>query len=202
MRENKLSAMLAAGEPTLGTRIHSVWPGVVEALGHAGGFDYFEFLAEYAAFDLHDLDNLCRAAELHGLGSMIKIDQEPRTYLAQRSIGAGFQGVLYADCRNVDDARACIATARAETPDQAGTYGVGTRRMAYMGYGGSADYVAALGQVVVALMIEKRGAVEAIDEILALPGVGLIQFGASTTRSASAGSARRTARRSGRSSGT
>ena len=58
-----------------------------------------------------------------------------------------------------------------------------------MGYGGSPEYVARVEDIVVALMIEKRGAVDALDEILALPGVDLIQFGPSTTRSASVRSA-------------
>src|SRR3990172_5316507 len=49
--------------------------------------------------------------------------------------------------------------------------------MAYMGYGGSADYVEALERIIVALMIEKQGAVEELDEILALPGVSMVQFG-------------------------
>jgi 4-hydroxy-2-oxoheptanedioate aldolase len=170
--------MLDAGEPTLGTRVHSIWPGVVEALGHASTFDYVEFLAEDAPFDLRDLDGFCRAAELYGLGTMIKVDQEPRTFLAQRAIGAGFEGVLFADCRSAADAAACVAIARPETPTHRGTYGVGGRRMAYVGRGGSLEYVEALERVVVALMIEKRGAVEELDQILTLPGLGLIQFGA------------------------
>jgi 2-keto-3-deoxy-L-rhamnonate aldolase RhmA len=178
MRENRLRALLDADEPTLGTRIHSAWPGVVEALGHTRTFDYVEFLAEYAPYDLHDLDGLCRAAELHDLTTIVKVDQEPRTYLAQRAIGAGFQGVLFADARGAADARVCIASARPETPAHGGTYGVATRRMAYMGYGGSADYVEALGRIVVALMIEKQGALDELDAILALPGVDLVQFGA------------------------
>ena len=178
MRENRLRALLDAGEPTLGTRIHSPWPDVVEALGHTRTFDYVEFLAEYAPYDLHDLDNLCRAAELHGLTAIVKIDQEPRTFLAQHAIGAGFQGILFADCRSADDARACIACARPETPAHGGTYGVARRRMAYMGHAGSVEYVDAVGRVVVALMIEKRGAVDELDDILALPGVDLVQFGA------------------------
>jgi len=33
------------------------------------------FLAEYSPSDLHDLDNLCRAAELAELTPIIKIDQ-------------------------------------------------------------------------------------------------------------------------------
>ena len=52
-------------------------------------FDYIEFVAEYAPFDLYALENVCRAAELHGLSTMIKIDQEPRRFLAQRAVGAG-----------------------------------------------------------------------------------------------------------------
>ena len=177
MRDNQLRALLDSGAPTLGTRIHSAWPGIVEVIGHTGMFDYVEFLAECAPFDLHDLDGLCRAAELHGLGTMIKVDQEPRTFLAQRAIGAGFESVLYTDCRSVADARACVASARPETPAHGGTYGVAGRRMAYPGYGGSLDYVAALERVVVALMIEKAGAVEALDQILTIPGVDMIQFG-------------------------
>ncbi len=63
MRPNRLREKLNAGEPTLSTHIHTTWPSVVEALGHTGIYDYVEFVAEYAPFDLHDLDNLCRAAE-------------------------------------------------------------------------------------------------------------------------------------------
>lgn len=177
MRENILRARIRDGSPTLGTRIHSAWPAVIEAIGHTRMFDYVEFLAEYAPFDLYDLDDMCRAAELYGLGTLIKIDQDPRTFLAQRSIGSGFNGVLFADCRGLSDARACVAAARPDTPVHRGTYGVGTRRMAYMTYGGGAEYVTALEEIVVALMIEKSGAVEGIDEILAIPGVDLVQFG-------------------------
>ncbi len=177
MRRNKLRELLKAGQPSLGTHIHSPWPSVVEAVGHTGMFDYIEFVAEYAPFDLFTLENLCRAAELHDLGAMIKVDQEPRRFLAQRAIGAGFQSVLFADVRSADDARACVAAVRPETPEDGGTHGVGARRMAYMTYGGQPDYVQALREMVVVLMIEKAGAVEHLEEVLAVPGVDMIQWG-------------------------
>lgn len=177
MRPNKLRALLADGRPSLATHIHSTWPSVVEALGHTGMYDYVEFVAEYAPYDLHDLDHLCRAAELHGLGSMIKVDQEPRGFLAQRAIGSGFQSVLFADCRSAEDVRQCVRAVRPDTPADGGTYGANMRRFAYMGYGGGADYVQALRDVVIAVMIEKRGAVEQLEEILSIPGVDMIQWG-------------------------
>ena len=75
MRHNKLRELLRADRPTIGTHVHSSWPSVTEIVGHTGMFDYVEFVSEYAPFDLHGLDNICRAAELHGLSSMIKVDQ-------------------------------------------------------------------------------------------------------------------------------
>ena len=64
MRENKLRKLLNEGKPSICTRVHSIWPATAEAVGHTGMFDYVEFLAEYAPFDLYSLDNFCRAAEL------------------------------------------------------------------------------------------------------------------------------------------
>ena len=64
MRPNKFRELLKAGKPTLATHIHTTWPSVVEAIGHTGLYDYVEFVGEYGPYDLHDLDNLCRAAEL------------------------------------------------------------------------------------------------------------------------------------------
>ena len=179
MRPNKLRSLLDAGQPTIGTRIHSTWPSIVEAIGHTHLFDYVEFLAEYAPFDLYALDNFCRAVELFDMSAMIKVDQEPRRFLAQLAIGAGFQSVLFADCRSVEDARECVRIVRPETPEDGGYYGAATRRFAYMKYGGGPDYVQALRDVVVVLMIEKKPAVDQLEEILSLGGIDMIQWGPS-----------------------
>jgi 2-keto-3-deoxy-L-rhamnonate aldolase RhmA len=177
MRPNKLRELLNAGKPSIGTRVHSSWPSVVETLGHTGMFDYVEFLAEYAPFDLYSLDNFCRAAELFGMSAIIKVDQEPRTFLAQRGIGAGFQGVLFADCRSVDEVRQCVSIVGPETPEDGGIYGGVTRRFAYMGHAGSAEYVEALRDIVVMIMIEKQSAVERLEEILSVQRIDMIQWG-------------------------
>ena len=139
MKTNKLREKLNNGEPTLSTHIHSTWPSVVEAIGHTGLYDYVEFVAEYGSFGLHDLDNLCRTAELHNMGSMIKVDRSAQEFLAQRGIGAGFSSVLFTDTRSADDVRECIRIARPDTPEDNGLYGVATRRNTYMGYGGNRD---------------------------------------------------------------
>lgn len=177
MRPNKFRELLNSAKPTLSTRLQSAWPDLVELVGQTGMYDYVEFLAEYGAFDLHDLDNFCRAVELHNMSSIIKVDYELCGFLAQRGIGAGFQGVLFTDCRSVQDVEHCLKVARPETPADGGLHGVGARRFAYPGYGGTPDYVQALRDVVVMIMIEKKGAVEHLEEILSVPGIDMIQWG-------------------------
>jgi 4-hydroxy-2-oxoheptanedioate aldolase len=177
MRPNRLRQLLRAGRPSVGTHVHASWPTVVEVLGHTHQYDYVEFSGEYAPYDLHGLDDFCRAAELLDLGTMIKLDQEPRTWLAQRAIGAGFQSVLFADVRTADDARACVRAARPDTPTGGGTYGAADRRNSYWNEAATQGYIDAIADTVVVLMIEKRVAVDQLDDILAVPGVDMIQWG-------------------------
>ena len=180
MRPNRLRALLNAGEPTVGTHLLSTWPTLVELVGQAGAYDYVEFTAEYAPFHMHDLDNLGRALELVNLAGMIKVEQTQWTHQAMRAIGSGFQSVLFADLRTVEDARACVAAVRAETPGTGGRLGVGMRRdVGTVREAGSPAYVEALNEVVIAIMVEKRECVEDLDAILSVPGLDMVQFGAS-----------------------
>ena len=95
-----------------------------------------------------------------------------------RAIGSGFQSVLFADIRTVEDAELCVAAVRAETPGTGGRLGVGMRRdVGTVLEGGSPAYVDALNEVVIAIMVEKRECVENLEAILSVPGIDMVQFG-------------------------
>jgi 4-hydroxy-2-oxoheptanedioate aldolase len=179
MRRNRLRELLKAGQPSLGTHIHSTWPSIIELVGHSRMFDYVEFVAEYAPYDLYALENLGRAVDLFPhLSAMMKIEQEPRTYLAIRAIGSGIQNVLFADPRTVAEVEECVRAVRAEAPHAKGRHGVGMRRdVGFVLEGGSPAFVQALDDAVIALMIEKKSAVEDLEALLAVPGVDMVQFG-------------------------
>jgi 2-keto-3-deoxy-L-rhamnonate aldolase RhmA len=185
MRRNLLRERLNAGKPTVGTHILSAWPTLVELIGHSRQYDYVEFTAEYAPFTMHDLDNLGRAFELMNMAGMIKIEQTQYTHQAMRAIGAGFQSVLFADIRSVEDTRIAVDAVRAETTMARGVrgrgrMGVGMRRdVGTVRQGGTPAYVDALNDVVIAIMVEKKSCVEDLDAILSVPGIDMVQFGAS-----------------------
>ncbi len=179
MRRNRLRELLNAGSPSLGTHFHSPWPSIVEMVGHSGQFDYVEYVAEYAPHDLHTMDNLGRAIDLfEHMSGMIKVEQGPSGWLANRAMGAGFQNLLFSAVRTVADAERCVRAIRADTPKGGGDHGVNMRRYVRFGMdAGTPEFVQALEDAVVAVMIEKRSAVENLEAILSVEGIDMVQFG-------------------------
>ncbi|HUV90812.1 MAG TPA: aldolase/citrate lyase family protein [Anaerolineae bacterium] len=179
MKPNRLRQLLNEGKPTIGTHVICPWPGLVEIIGHSRAFDYVEYVGEYSPFGLEQLDNLGRAIELFpSMSSMMKVEEQNRGFIAQRAIDSGLQNVLFTDVRTAADARECVRLVRSEMPVARGVHGAAMRRsVGYVLEAGSEAWVEALNEVVIALMIEKKAAMENLDEILAVPGIDMVQFG-------------------------
>ena len=179
MRRNGLRELLDNDQPSLGTRILSSWPTTIELIGHSGMFDYVEFSAEYAPYDHLLLENMGRAIDLFDhLTGMIKIEQESRLHAATRAIGAGFQAVLFADIRSAADARECVRVVRSERPKSGGLHGVNLLRSTGVVVDPATEaWADSLDKIVIAVMIEKKGAMEDLESILAVPGIDMVQFG-------------------------
>jgi 4-hydroxy-2-oxoheptanedioate aldolase len=177
MRENRLRTLLREGKPSLGTRLQSSWPTITELVGRSQKFDYVEFLAEYAPYDLYALDNLGRAIELFpNFTGLIKMEQSAQHHLAVRAMAAGIQNLLFTDVRTAEDARACTRIVRPEIPNSGNTHGNAGGRAAT---GGLPAIVEQYSDAVIMLMIEKKDAVENLEAILAVPGIDMVQFGPS-----------------------
>ncbi|MGQ9781480.1 MAG: HpcH/HpaI aldolase family protein [Nitrososphaeria archaeon] len=176
MKKNKLRELIREGKPTIGTRILSSWPGIVEVMAQTGMIDYFEFIAEYAPWTLYDLENIARASELYDISSMIKLDAIPRSYIAAKALQSGIQNFLFADIRNVKDAEEAVNSVRLEPK---GIMGVGNFRVGGYLFTSCtvADYRKACDDAVIAFMIEKKSAGDHLEEILSVEGVDMVQFG-------------------------
>ena len=129
-------------------------------------------------YSLHSLDNLARVTELYGMTSIIKIDKENQGFTASRALGSGFQNILFTDVKSVSDAEKCVASVRPDGNSDLGHFSSADRRFASYGLeSGTKEYVKYLNDSVICLMIEKKGAVENLREILAVSGVDMICFG-------------------------
>ena len=188
MKPNRLRQLLREGKPTFGTHVLIPWPGVVEVVGQTGAFDYIEYVGEYSTFTPEQLDSFGRAIELYpGMSAMMKVEEQTRGFIAQRAIDSGIQNVLFTDCRSAEDAKECVRLVRSETPEAGGVHGFGMRRISVYGAAGSSygarspleDWTQAMNDVVIAIMIEKKGAIENLEAILSVKGVDMVQFGPS-----------------------
>lgn len=177
---NYLRKRLQKGLPTVATRILSTWPVIAEAAASSGNFDYLEFAAEYAPFTQIDLENLVRAMELHGVGSMIKVDFQNRFYVAQRAMASGFQAILLTDHKTAEEVAETIRMLKPDTPQLQGRLGYPSRR--WIGYTPNLpqmQYAQMAADTVIAVMIEKDTAMDQIEKICSLPAVDMVQFGPS-----------------------
>ncbi len=180
---NTLRDLLNAGKPTIGTHFLFNDPDIAELIGDVGQFDYAEYVAEYSTFDMKTLYHLARAAQCGNLPLMIKLDQADQTFWAQAALGAGFKAVLYTDIRTPEDVDLALQAIRPDKPKTLGIgghMGVKTRRPALAGYADS--YGDDLYDIVTAIMLEKRVALDDIDAILersAELGVDMTQWGPS-----------------------
>lgn len=175
---NRLRELLSSGKSTLCTRIYSRWTYITELVGMTGNYDYIEFLAECAPVTQEEMEHICLAAERYNMGSLIKIDKENRGYVMQKAVAAGFNGILLTDHKTADEVRESIRFIRADSKE-GGLLGRPGRRFAMQNGKalGTRDYRKMLNDVVIAVMIEKKAALQNLDEILSVPGVDMVQWG-------------------------
>lgn len=178
--ENRFRKLLTEGKQTVSTRLWTTQTLFVEGLGSTGEYDYVEFVAEYASYTLEELRNFCIAAELHDLGTMIKVDYQSRGFLAQKAIASGFQCINFTDCRNAEEVKECIRLTMPETPECKGQFGFPNNR--YVGFQPWVNQMyqaKRIKEIVRCFMVEKASSVKEIEEICSVPGVDMVQFGPS-----------------------
>ncbi len=178
IRPNKLRYCLDNHLPTLGTRVESPWAYMTELPASSGLFDYVEFEGEYAPHTEPDVENICRAAELYGCSTVVKVDRQNRAFMAQKAIACGASGILFADLYTADEVRETLYTITSSYPD-GGNFGRPNRRLGMNGSGRMrmSDYRKMTDDVVKMIMIEKVDAFKNLDEICKVPGVDMVVYG-------------------------
>jgi 4-hydroxy-2-oxoheptanedioate aldolase len=174
MGPNTLKQKLAAGETVLGVFVGHDAPFLVEMLGYSG-FDFVVLDAEHGALDPHHVEGLVRAAEVSAITPIVRVPQNtPQIVLRYLDVGA--QGVLIPWCQSAAEARAAAQSARYYPDGRRGLAGVRAAR-----YGvsqGLPEYVRqANAELLVAVQVETTLGIEALPEMLDVPGVDVFFIG-------------------------
>lgn len=147
---------------------------VVELLGLTG-WDFVLVDMEHAATTIAEVEELVRAAEAVGLAALVRV-LENDGKLVMQALDAGALGVLVPHVRDAAGCAQALAAARypplGVRGKSAASRGAGWGTVAWPAY----EAWVATGPLVVPI-IEDPEAVEAVEELVAVPGLELVALG-------------------------
>jgi 2-keto-3-deoxy-L-rhamnonate aldolase RhmA len=171
-RSLELKKRLAAGATALGAWLTITDPVVAEIMAGVG-FDYVLIDTEHAPWSLESLQTTMLAFRGMPTVPIVRLPWNDQVHVKQ-ALDLGADGVLAPMVKSAAEARALVAAAK-YPPD--GIRGFGPRRASDYGRDIDAYVTSANAETIVIPQIEDVGAAEAIDEILAVPGVDALCIG-------------------------
>jgi len=178
-QRNRLREAIEAGDVVFGARAATAVPAVVELYGVLGlDFVWLDF--EHGGpspWDAGVVAGLCRAAEVGGTELLARLPSGDPA-LIRKVLDAGVRNVLVPRVDSAEEVRAAVEATRFVYEGAPGERGkAGGRANAW---GAADDYVATEdASVCLGVMIEKRSAIDALDDILAVPDLGFVFVGPS-----------------------
>jgi len=148
---------------------------IVEILGYLK-WDVVVIDLEHGGMTRSDLGHLIRAAESAGISTMVRVpENNPKLILGALDLGA--EGIVVPMINSVEDAQLAISSLhyppkgiRGFSQGRAGKYGIGVQ---------TDEHVQNTENLVIALQVETKKAIDNVNEIAKVPGADIIFIGPS-----------------------
>ncbi len=172
MRKNWVREKLRSGEPTLGALLGLGSPNVAEMMAHAG-YDWLAIETEHNPVDMAQVEHMLMALNGTDTIPIVRVPSAEPTFI-QRVLDVGSMGILVPMVKTAAEAEAIVSATR--YPPE-GRRGFGPLRASQytMDY---PDYFAAANEnILVALILETKEALQNLEEIAAVPGIDALFCG-------------------------
>jgi len=175
MRSNALRELLSQGKPAYGTMIQDVRTPSVGQIMALAGCDFLFFDMEHGPFNLETVADMVRVTRLAGVTPLVRVP-DAEYHLMCRPLDLGAQGIMIPRVET---------KAQVEHIVECTVYPPLGRRGCSVNKGHN-DFVPqnlwefseqANQENLIVLQIERRRAVESIEELLSVPGVGAAVIG-------------------------
>jgi 4-hydroxy-2-oxoheptanedioate aldolase len=175
MVKSRVLQKLRAGEFVQAVGVSRVTdPWLVEVIGKTG-FDVIWFDLEHRSFGYDKIDPISLACRATGIDLMVRIRKHGYDS-PMRALEFGANGIMVPHCRSAAEARQWVEWVRFPPAGRRGLDGAGAD--ADWGLADAREHIRhANEEVFLVLQIEDREAVEAIDEIAAVPGFDVLFVG-------------------------
>jgi 4-hydroxy-2-oxoheptanedioate aldolase len=175
VQENQILRRIAAGDVAIGASAQMASPESVEMIGHAG-YDFVWIDAEHGTMDLGILAHMIRAADACGITTVVRVPDHTPSFIL-RVLDAGALGILAPRVRNRDEMEALVRAVKYGPAGERGacpqTRAAGHLVTDWIEYSTRTDR-----ETLVWALIEDPEGVKNIEEIVSVPGLHAIMFGA------------------------
>jgi len=175
MRPNTLRELLNQGKPAYGTMIQDVRSSSIGQIMALAGCNFLFFDMEHGPFNLETIADMVRVTRLAGMTPLVRVP-DAEYHLMCRPLDAGAQGIMIPRVETKTQVEHII---ECTTYPPLGQRGCSVNK-------GHNDFASqelwefsqqANQENLIILQIERRRAVEGIEELLSVPGVGAVVIG-------------------------
>lgn len=172
---NRTKQLIQEGKPALGIEFMTESHKLIEISGWAG-FDFIQFDMEHTPYSFSEIEAFVRTAEGVGLTPIVRVSELGATNI-RRALETGAQGLIVPQVRTADDVREAVRAMRYAPRGSRGMCTI-TRAARYNEETWD-EYLQWIdGQLMFIPIIENEEALQNVDEILAVPGIDAVSFGA------------------------
>jgi len=170
--ENPVKRSLREGKPVVGLTVSIPSPDVVVQAASLG-FDFVWIETEHSPTTLESVRNMILATKGEKLVPIVRVPVN-EMWTAKRAMDAGALGVVFPFTNNVTLARQAVNACKYPPLGDRGS-GPGLPTLRWPAPGGYADF--ADNNIMVIVIIERKEAIDQIDEIAAVPGIDVLFIG-------------------------
>lgn len=175
MRPNSVKRALSEGRLQLGTSYGQLRSPEIARILAAAGFHWAFIDTEHGGFDLETVQDICRMANSCGLCPIVRV-ADLQYALVARALDCGAQGVIFPRVESPELLEKAVSWTKFPPLGVRG-YGLTPTQVDYEPATFNQIIEHFNANTMVVLQIETRRAVEARDELLAVPGIDTVMVG-------------------------
>jgi 2-dehydro-3-deoxyglucarate aldolase/4-hydroxy-2-oxoheptanedioate aldolase len=175
MRQNQVKKALAEGKVQLGTGFGQLRSPEIPRILAAAGFHWAFIDTEHGGFDLESVQDICRVSNLVGFCPIVRV-AEMQYSLVARALDCGAQGIIFPRVESPERLEKAISWTKFPPAGIRG-YGLGPTQTDFEPLTFSQIIESMNTNTLVVFQIETRRAVEAREELLAVPGIDAVLIG-------------------------
>jgi 2-keto-3-deoxy-L-rhamnonate aldolase RhmA len=173
LKSNPIKKAINDGHLVYGLYICVPSPTILELAANAG-LDFVRIDCYHSALDLAATEHMIRTAEACGIVPFVRVNCDPQRILSVLEMGA--MGIIVPDVSSKKIAAEAVNAVRFHPLGNRGMFSA-TRISGYGAIGGAEYAKWSNEQVMLSIQVESAEGVMAIDEILEIPGIDMVQSG-------------------------